>query len=130
LENNLKLSLLYAEYYEKNKQVDSAITHLLPGVLEPAAMPVPFYSDVLKKAVKLIKRNYNKTERTKLIEDAIDNLYFVSFKNHLGESRSYYINFLNVQIKVAPDYLFGHNKDLDEIKPYLRKSEFYKKIIE
>ncbi len=132
LETDLELSLLYAKYYEKTKMPDSAISKLVKNILEPAALPVPYYDEVVKEASRLINKQYSKSEIVKIMNEAIDNLYFVSFDSHHGESesRTYYIRLFGVEIKAAPEYLFEHNKDLEEVKDFIRNTEFFKGFLD
>lgn len=127
LENDLRLSLLYADYYSKQKMVDSALMRILPNALEASAMPVPYYSDIVKETVKLLKSKYKRDALKTVLENAVEGLFYKPYKGmHGEEKREYFIRIDGIDIKVAPDYLMANNTNIEEVKSYIRQSEFYK----
>lgn len=130
LEENIRLSILYSRYYEKAGIPDSAISVMLKYALEPAAMPVRFYPEALERLVALIKQRYKPDEIKKLIEESVENVSVeVVQPNPRKTNRIYYISFLGVKILVAPVYLLAGTVDPEDVKKYIRGTDFYQKLI-
>ncbi len=129
MEEDLRMSLLYSDYFLAIGKTDSALAILLPGILEGSALPVPYYKEVVKKSVELLQNEFYKTEIRKKFQNAVDNLYFELRPAANNDSiRIYFIRFMNVPVQVAPAYLFGHQEDLETVKAYIRESEFARQL--
>ncbi|MEA3496467.1 MAG: hypothetical protein U9R42_10570 [Bacteroidota bacterium] len=130
LQEDIRLSLLYSKYYLKINKSDSALKVLLPLVLEPAALPILHYSELVEKTLRLLKQKYDKDELKTIVDKAIDEVYFQNLDKYKHGGRVYFIKLLDVKVKVAPEYLFQKNKNPEEVKDYIKKTDFYKKILE
>ena len=125
----MRISLLYSRYYELVGVPDSAIRVMLKYALEPAALPVPYYTDVVNRLVSLMKQKYQPADIKKMLDEAIDSISIEIFIPRPNKSnRIYSINLLGVKIQVAPVYLFAGNKNPEEVKEYIKKTDFYQKL--
>lgn len=132
MQEDLRLALIYSEYYEKVDQLDSSIRIMLPLVLEPAAFPMNYYNDIVDRVVKLLKIRFKNDELKELIETSIENIYFYENQQNEGAKviRTYFIKFFEREIQVAPIYLFGKNYNVEEVRNYIRNTTFYKKLFD
>ena len=130
LQESIRLSLLYSRYYQATGLADTAIQVLLPTILEPAALPINYYKEAVNELVVLMKKRYTQPEINKLLNESIENLICdINKPNPNKEVHVYFINLLGVKIHVAPGYLFAANKDKEEVKNYIRNTDFYIRLV-
>jgi hypothetical protein len=128
-EENMRLALLYSQYFYETGKKDSAIQVLLPHCLEPAAIALRYYPEIFSKTLLLLNEKYPVAELKKKFEDAIINMEVEVHKSaDMHITYGYFIHFMDVKIPVAPAYLFGKTSDMKEVKKYVRSLDFYRNI--
>jgi len=130
-DEDMRLASLSSKYYLAFGNKDSALRVLLPFTLEAAAFPSQYYKPLMEQAISLLKDIYGPVELKIMFERALSSIYYNSYDGHHStESRIYYLRLIDVDIKVSPNYLFEHNINEQEVKDYVRATEFFKSILE
>jgi tetratricopeptide (TPR) repeat protein len=130
MEENMRMAKLFSRYYVQINKMDSAIRVLLPESLEPAALGVNGYSELKDQLIKLLKENFPLQDLKTKFDLAIENLFYESHFNDDGvESREYFIRFMDVNIKVAPPYLFAKVFDQQIVVTYIHQTDFYLELL-
>lgn len=129
MEESMRMAKLFSRYYTETNNKDSAIKVLLAQSLEPGALGINGYSELKDRLINILKESYPIQDLKSKFDLAIENVYFESHLNDNGiETREYFIRFLDVNIPVAPPYLFAKMYDPLQVISYLQQTDFYRDL--
>ncbi len=129
LETDMNLALKYADFYMAINKPDSALFSLLPYALEPAAFPVPYYSDIVNTLKKLFSQLYRPSYVKEILNQSLNDIFLEKIPAAHGDTLNvYYTKISGIPVKVAPEYLFGHENDIKKVKDYMKSTEFYQSL--